>query len=31
MGQIRNQAIGNIPLNEYSRLIQVQIDKEISE
>jgi len=31
MGQIRNQAIGNIPLNEYSQLIAVQIEKEISE
>jgi len=31
MGQIRNQALGNIPLNEYSQLIEVQIAKEISE
>ena len=31
MGQIRNQAIGNIPLDEYSRLIQIQIEKENSE
>jgi len=31
MGQIRNQALGNIPLNDYSRLIEIQIDKEISE
>ena len=31
MGQIRKQALGNIPLNEYSRLIQVQIAKEVSE
>lgn len=31
MGQIRKQALGNIPMNEYSRLIQVQIAKEISE
>jgi glutamyl-tRNA(Gln) amidotransferase subunit E len=31
MGQIRNQAIGNIPLNEYSQLIAVQIEKEITE
>jgi len=31
MGQIRNQALGNIPLNEYSRMIEVQITKEISE
>jgi glutamyl-tRNA(Gln) amidotransferase subunit E len=31
MGQIRNQALGNIPLNEYSQLIEVQVSKEISE
>jgi glutamyl-tRNA(Gln) amidotransferase subunit E len=31
MGQIRNQALGNIPLNEYSQLIEIQIAKEISE
>ncbi|MFA6128114.1 MAG: Glu-tRNA(Gln) amidotransferase subunit GatE [Bacteroidales bacterium] len=31
MGQIRNQALGNIPLNEYSRLIEVQAAKEITE
>lgn len=31
MGQIRNQALGNIPLNEYSQLIEKQIAKEISE
>ncbi len=31
MGQIRKQAIGNIPLNEYSSLISRQIEKEISE
>ncbi|MCX6224201.1 MAG: hypothetical protein NTV01_05545 [Bacteroidia bacterium] len=31
MGQIRNQALGNIPLNEYSQLIEVHISKEISE
>jgi len=29
MGQIRSQALGNIALNEYSQLIQVQIAKEI--
>lgn len=31
MGQIRNQALGNISLNEYSRLIEVQIAKEMSD
>jgi len=31
MGQIRNQALGNIPLSEFSQLIEVQIAKEISE
>jgi glutamyl-tRNA(Gln) amidotransferase subunit E len=31
MGQIRNQALGNIPLDDYSRLIEIQINKEISE
>ena len=31
MGQIRNQALGNIPLNEYSQLIEVLISKESSE
>jgi glutamyl-tRNA(Gln) amidotransferase subunit E len=31
MGQIRNQALGNISMNEYSRLIEIQIAKEISE
>jgi glutamyl-tRNA(Gln) amidotransferase subunit E len=31
MGQIRRQALGNISLNEYSQLIKVNIEKEISE
>lgn len=31
MGQVRTQALGNLPMNEYSRMIQVQVDKEISE
>jgi glutamyl-tRNA(Gln) amidotransferase subunit E len=31
MGQIRTQALGNIALNEYCRLIEVHIEKEISE
>jgi glutamyl-tRNA(Gln) amidotransferase subunit E len=29
MGQIRSQTLGNIPLNEYSKMIEVQIAKEI--
>lgn len=31
MGQVRRQAMGNIPLDEYSDLISRQIEKEISE
>lgn len=31
MGQIRSQALGNIPLNEYSQLIGIQIKKELTE
>ncbi|MFH0760414.1 MAG: Glu-tRNA(Gln) amidotransferase subunit GatE [Bacteroidota bacterium] len=31
MGQIRSQALGNIPLNEYSQLIEIQIKKELTE
>ncbi len=31
MGQVRSQALGNIPLDEYSRLIEVQIRKEVND
>jgi len=31
MGQIRSQALGNIPLSEYSQLIGIQIKKELTE